>query len=253
MLIPESTGYRFIPKRSGARPILNFSASFRPSKRSAWWSLHHGHERQLLSFNHSPRRVPGLVAWKMFRQEARNCRATRHETMTAWALWLRAAEAIRPRLTRERAIAELNIQVGSDVFRIRTRVENTYTRDSPCYATRTKISFACLRRSQGSDAARCADRPGCAPPHVAYVEMGIDCRGDSTPVTITVPLPRLYDLRSPGEPRAIPLKSERSTCGGVGLSALQRQEDLAPMLAEYAGAGAAARSSVRCAIRGTLT
>lgn len=112
MLIPESTGYRFIRETIRAATNTNFTPPSFHAKRAVVVRYITGINGRLLSFNRGPRGVPGLVAWKMFRQEGAELpgtTTTNHDRLGVVITRGRNHQAALD--AAERAIAELNIQV----------------------------------------------------------------------------------------------------------------------------------------------
>ncbi len=82
ILIPESTGYRFIRETIRAATNTGFTPPSWRAKKAVVVRYITGGSGRLVSFNHRPRRVPGLVTWKMFKREGAEIRgvaATNHD------------------------------------------------------------------------------------------------------------------------------------------------------------------------------
>lgn len=112
LLIPESTGYRFIHETIRAATNTGFRPPSFRAKRAVVVRYITGLKGRLLSFNRRPRNVPGLVAWKMFRQEGAELpekAATNHDRVGVVIARGRNREAALE--AAERAIGELDIRL----------------------------------------------------------------------------------------------------------------------------------------------
>ncbi len=75
LLIPESTGYGFVRETIKAATNTGFTPPPRRVRKAVVVRYITGMSGRLVSYNHRPRRVPGLVAWKMFKREGAELRA----------------------------------------------------------------------------------------------------------------------------------------------------------------------------------
>lgn len=112
LLIPESTGYRFIRETIKAATNTGFTPPSPRTKKAVVVRYITGTPGRLVSFNGKPRRMNGLVSWKMFKQEGSEIRgvtATNHDRVGVVITRGRSHQAAID--AAERAVAELKITI----------------------------------------------------------------------------------------------------------------------------------------------